>query len=294
MTHELADALLRCPVGCNFLRVIEREKVPLDQVLAPPQAFAYAAVALKPLSPWSPVFGWTVPTALTEGARLSDLAREVASHPAASWWTAPMDRTRQVFVIDDGRAADLESPERNRWWEDYAQRYTQWRLTSTLYGEYSCVDVVIANGIGDWPPPSEQRRFVAEIGESARVLEISTPEDWHNLCVAFPRVNSNTNTPDYVGVGTLVPDWSLVAEQWDGVHMTFAGLLTIPLVRWSTAAGVTMMWSWNTEGTMWLPGEFLRADAQLPTFQDDYFTLPDFLMDGPDHDVPGYYITRLS
>ena len=294
MTHELAESLLRCPVGCNFLRTIERDKAPLDHALAPAQAFAYAAVALEPLSPWSPIFGWTVPAALTEGARLSDLAHEVASHPAASWWTAPMDGTRQVLVTDGQRESDMRSPERNLGWEDYAQRHTQWRLTATLHGDYSCADVVIAGSIGDWPPSSEQRRFVAEIGESARVLEISTPEDWHSLCVSFPRVDRNTNTPDYVGVGTLVPDWSLVAEQWDGVHMTFAGLLTTPLVRWSTAAGATMMWSWDTEGTMWLPGEFLRAGRQLPTFHDDDFTFPDFLMDGPDHDVPGYSIMRLS
>ena len=294
MADDLADALLRCPVGCNFLRAIDRDGVQLDHALAPAQAFGYAAIALHELSPWSPVFDWTVPAALTGGARLSDLAREVASHPAASWWTAPMDRTRQVLVTDGQRESSMRSPERDLWWEDYAQRHTRWRFTSTLYGAYSCADVVIAGPIGDWPPSKEQRRFVAEIDASARVHEISTPEDWHGLCVSFPRVDTNTNTPDYVGVGTLVPDWSRVAEQWDGVHMTFAGLLTIPLVRRSTAAGATMMWSWDTEGTMWLPGEFLRAGRRLPTFDDRDFTFPRFLMDGPDHDVPGYSIIRLS
>ena len=295
MAHELADALLRCPAGCNFLRAIERDKVPLDHALAPAQAFAYAAVALEPLSPWSPIFDWTVPAALTEGARLSGLAREVASHPAASWWTAPMDRTRQVFVIDDERAAGGEVPGAKQGsGRTTRSAIRSGRLTSTLDGEYSCADVIIAGPIGDWPPSSEQRRFVAEIDASVRVMEISTPEDWHNLCASFPRVNRNRIKPDYVDVGTLVPDWSLVAGQWDGVHMTFAGLLTIPLVRWSTAAGDTVMWNWDTEGTMWLPGEFLRAGAQLPTFDDDDFTFPDFLMDGPDHDVPGYSIIRLG
>ena len=294
MADDLAEALLRCPVGCNFLRTIERDEVPLDHALAPAQAFARAAIALEPLSLWSPVFAWAVPAAFTEGARLSDLAREVASHPAASWWTAPMDRTRQVLVTDDGRDSALDLPERDLWWEDYAQRHTQGRFTSTLYGEHSCADVVIAALVGDWPPSSEQRRFAAQVDESARVLEVSTPEDWHGLCVSFPRVDRNTNTPDYVGVGTLVPDWSLVAEQWDGVHLTFAGLLTVPLVRHSTAAGDTMNWTWDTEGTMWLPGEFVRASRRLPTFDDEDFTFPRFLMDGPDHDVPGYSIVRLS
>ena len=106
-------------------------------------------------------------------------------------------------------------------------------------------------------------RFEAEVDESARVLEIVGPADWHALSVAHPRTNRHPNSP--AGVGTLVPDWTSVATQWDGVHLTFMALLTVPFVRHGSAAGTTMLWSWDTEGTWWLPGGFLRAGPPLAT-----------------------------
>ena len=111
------------------------------------------------------------------------------------------------------------------------------------------------------------RRLEAEIEDSARVREIASPEDWHSLCVSYPRVNQDPNSP--AGAGTLSPDWARVATQWDGVHLTFMALLTAPFVRHSSAAGTTMLWSWDTEGTMWLPGEFLRAGAPLAALDRD-------------------------
>ena len=48
------------------------------------------------------------------------------------------------------------------------------------------------------------------------------------------------------------------------------GLLTAPFVRHSSAAGTTMLWSWDTEGTLWLPGDFVRSGAPLaPIDRDD-------------------------
>ena len=49
----LAEMLLRCPVGCNFLWTIERDQVPLAQALAPEQAFERATIALRDLYPWA-------------------------------------------------------------------------------------------------------------------------------------------------------------------------------------------------------------------------------------------------
>ena len=140
------------------------------------------------------------------------------------------------------------------------------------------MDAVIAapGGLGDWPSPSEQRRFIAEVDATARVMEVSTPKDWHRLCVAFPRRNNEPYTP-LDGEGTLSPDWSRLTEQWDGIHLTFAGLLTTPFVRYSTAAGATMLWSWDSEGTTWAPGAFLKAGAQLETLGGHDIAFPAML-----------------
>ena len=290
-TDDVAARLLRCPVGCAFLLTIERDQVPIEIAVTPPQAFARAAAALDALNPWSGDFERTVTAALSRGADLASLARAVVSHPQSRWWTAPMDPTRQVLVIDDtahptsarrapphpiweriqrifkrtsSRAA---LPASNVRWESYAQRPVGWRITSTLWGAYSCVDTAIASGIGDWTQMTSHRRFAAEIDETARVCEVSSPADWHALCVSSPRVNQHPNSP--AGIGTLVPDWARVATEWDGIHLTFMGLLTAPFVRHSSAAGTSMLWSWDTEGTLWLPGNFVRAGAPLVPLDRD-------------------------
>ena len=283
--------MLRCPVGCAFLLTIERDEVPIELAVTPPQAFARAAIALNALNPWAADFEQTVTAALSRGADLASLARAVVSHPQSGWWTAPMDPTRQALVIDETTyptaapappphpiweriqrifkrtSARAAAPKPAIRWEDYAQLPREWRITSTLSGGHSCLDTVIALSVGDWGMVETYRRFAAEIDASARVCEISGPADWHELCVSFPSVNQDPNSP--AGVGTLSPDWDRVATQWDGVHLTFLGLLTAPFVRHCSAAGTTMLWSWDTEGAIWLPGDFLRAGAPLSPVEGD-------------------------
>ena len=290
-TDDVAARLLRCPVGCAFLLTIVWDEVPIEIAVTPPQAFARAAVALDALNPWSADFERTVTSALSRGADLASLARAVVSHPQSRWWTAPMDPTRQLLVIDDtahptsARTAPPHPiweriqrifkrtssrtalPASNVRWEDYAQRPVGWRITSTLRGAYSCVDTAIASGVGDWTQMTSHRRFAAEIDVSARVFEVASPADWHALCVSFPRVNQHPNSP--AGIDTLSPDWGRVGTQWNGVHLTFMGLLTAPFVRHCSAAGTTMLWSWDTEGTLWLPGDFVRTGAPLALLDRD-------------------------
>ncbi len=280
-TDDLVARLLRCPVGCAFLLTIERDQVPVEVAVTPRQAFARAVIALDALNPWSGSFDRAMNAALARGSDLTSLARAVAGHPASRWWRVPLDRTRQVLVSKETPhpPSHKASPESLAHWEAYAQRPVEWRITSTLMGDFSCLDTVIAFGSGDWMEPKEYGKFAAEIDENARVLEISSPADWHALCVSFPSVNQDRNSP--AGAGSLSPDWKRVGEKWDGVHLTFTGLLTTPFVSYSSAAGSTMLWSWDTEGTIWLPGEFLRAGVPLRAIDRDAceteFTAP--LMD---------------
>ena len=259
---DLAAQLLRCPVGCAFLLTIARDQVPVEVAVTPRQAFARAVAALRTLNPWMGDFDRVVAAVLSKGSDLACLAREVTAHPASRWWTDPIDRSRQVLISSnemDCASSRRLPPESIARWEAYAQRPLPWRITSTLRGEFSCVDTVL--GSGDWLDPEEYGRFAAEIEPTARVLEVTSPADWHELCVAFPSVNQDRNSP--AGAGSLSPDWGRVASHWDGVHLTFAGLLTTPFVRHSSAAGSTMLWSWDAEGTTWLPGDFLWKGSPL-------------------------------
>jgi len=275
-TNDWANQILRSPVGCCFLLTIERDQIPVDLAVTPPQAFVRAAIASDVVNPWSPSFERDVRAAFALRSRLENVAREVAAHSGSHWWTAPFDRTRQVLVTSDELetvSSRSASPKSSLKWEDYAERPVGWRITSTQRGRYSCLDAVISRGVGDWVSSSAYARFEAEIDESARVLEIVDSDDWHALCVAHPRTNRDLQSP--AGAGTLVPDWTSVATQWDGVHLTFMALLTAPFVRHRSAAGTTMLWSWDTEGTWWLPGACVRAGAPLGIVDRVERNLPD-------------------
>ena len=255
-SSDLAVRLQECPIGRAFLLSIERDRVELAHALAPVQAYARAATIARALNPWSPGFDELLAVGRSRGAQLGGLAREIAAHPATRWWAEPLDPARQVLfrpatpaaLHEPARTPDVEDAR----WEDYAERPVRWRITFTAHEGRSCIDAMIAAGVGDWLQGIPYRRLKARIGESARVLEILGPVDWHALCVSCPRINEDPASP--AGAGTLVPDWRRLAERWDGVHLTFMGLLTVPFVRHCSASGSTMMWSWNTEGTIWLPG----------------------------------------
>ena len=259
--QSIASQLVSCPVGCAFLLTLQRDQVPVALAVTPHQIFARLATASRAVDPWSPIFEREVAAVLSRGTHLLSLAHEVVAHPGSQWWTAPMDRTRQVLVVDNP-PTQVPCLKSASGWEAYAERPKGWRVTSTLSEGYSCLDAVVASGVGDWPSPSEQSRFKAEIDDSARVLEIVTAADWHALCISYPRTNQWSSSP--AGVGTLTPDWDRVATRWEGIHLTLLALFTVPFVPYNSEAGTTMMWSWNTEGTLWLPGGLLRAGAPLP------------------------------
>ena len=274
-----ADALLRCPIGCAFLLTMERDGMPAALAVASEQAYARAAVALRALNPWMTNSPEAKAAVLARAPQLVGRAHEVAEQPGAGWWTAPIDLGRQVLLVDR-EPASTTAPTTGFRWEDYAERPIDWRMTSTLRGGVSCGDFVIGLGVGDWGD-DPLVRCTATVHATARVREIVTPADWHALCASHPRVRSKPKPsppprsgwhyaplgleqegPDRVGM--LVPDWSALAADLDGVHLTFAGLLTVPFVEHESEEGRTMMWSWDTEGTTWLQGDFLRASEPLP------------------------------
>ena len=259
--HEIhPDQLLACPVGCAFLLTIERDQAPLDLAVTPFESFSRLASVLRRITPWSGTFDRDVAELLSLSPRLADLAHEAATHPGSQWWASPINPGQQVIIPDDP-FTEPHPLETAPAWESYAERPLEWRFTSTLYGDLSCLDTIISYGVGDWPH-GRQDRFRAEMDGCARVLEITDPDDWHSFCANYPRPNQRRDSP--AGEGTLTPDWPSVATWWDGIHLTFLSILTAPFVRLTSEAGTTMMWSWNSEGTLWLPGGFLQSGAPLP------------------------------
>ena len=84
----------------------------------------------------------------------------------------------------------------------------------------------------------------------------------------------------------LTPNWSAVAVDWDGVHLTLGGLLTAEKARVADVAGWSMLRFWDMEQTMWLRWAFadverlpdrsampLPADLSFPFY--DYWAFVD-------------------
>ena len=124
-------------------------------------------------------------------------------------------------------------------------------------------------------------RWWLPVRPTARVFEMHRPEDWARLVAEHPRlggphpewelpgVNQHRNhvaalgdMPHQRAVRTtigrhLVPDWRSVADQYDGVHLSWAGFLTSEGCITDTGHGdVTMLRYWFSERTHWLADVF--------------------------------------
>lgn len=103
-----------------------------------------------------------------------------------------------------------------------------------------------------------------QVDPDARIYQISSPDDWVRLVEEFPRVSEldaevrrDLQSVGYRNVGRwqrcLVPDWPAVAAVYDGVHLTWAGFLTVdarPIP--SGEREMTGLRRWGSERTAWL------------------------------------------
>jgi len=98
-------------------------------------------------------------------------------------------------------------------------------------------------------------RYRLTIAPTARIYEIDGPNAWRRLCTRYPTAGEDAR---------LVPDWSAVADEWDGVHLTLGGLLTAEQVHVEgPEEGWTEHWGWDAEQTVWLRDVFTDA-MRLP------------------------------
>lgn len=121
------------------------------------------------------------------------------------------------------------------------------------------------------------------VSPDARVYEIGSPADWHVLAV-------RCGDPDtYLGPDRHLltvagidhgpaPTWSRVAADWDGVHLSFAGLLSALYVPVTTDDVTTTLWSWEWEKTLWLQAPFTSGSTlrDLPEPPENPVPHPDW------------------
>ena len=138
--------------------------------------------------------------------------------------------------------------------------------------------------------PGPISRWRLPVRELARVWEIRSVRDWARLVETYPRTarvphegwelpGPNQHPEALQGLlavpgqsaarvrtgGHLLPDWAAVAEEWDGVHLTWAGFLTSEGRVWDLEGGaVTMLRYWASERTLWLADVFGEPEPSAP------------------------------
>ncbi len=95
------------------------------------------------------------------------------------------------------------------------------------------------------------------IAPGARIFEVREPADWGRLVEIAPLDVTMSRLGDWRRwTGRegpfYLPDWSVVAEHFDGVHVTIGGYLTTRSVPVPVADGSSVLAGWDPDATFWL------------------------------------------
>jgi len=296
-----ADALTGSPAGCVLLLIAEeRELTPAT--LAKPEVGLFAiAEAIGQISPWhAHGHARIVKEALRHGPRLRQRALDLVSHPDIAVWWAPIDRQNQLwlrFSEDEGGWPTSQTtirptgPPSN--FEVYVHAPRPQLATGNADDGLSAELAVVLAGASDWAMDYPIHRRRATIRPDARVLEIDSAQDWHDLVRRYPADGTQSPNPDPAmhdvpwgqSDGSMVPDWSMVANDWDGVHVTLWALLTATQVRVSSDIGWTEPWSWEGDHAIWLNWPF-DAVEDLPPIEGGSFDSPYYMVKALDFSDP--------
>lgn len=146
-------------------------------------------------------------------------------------------------------------------------------------------------------------RWHLPIHAVVRLWNIDGPSDWVRLVETYPRVATQPHHgwelsgPNQYPSDTrmlrsienqhavrvavdrhVLPDWEVVARDFDGVHLSWAGFLTAEgFVSDLSGGGVTMLRYWGSERTLWLHDVFgTPAPLTPPPFSNRF---------GMDHEI---------
>lgn len=100
--------------------------------------------------------------------------------------------------------------------------------------------------------------WTLEPDPEARVYTIDTYRDLDRLCRLYGRTHTFGEDSPFGPFHDTYPDWSLVAESYDAVHLTDDG-------QWATRlSGPLNLYGWDCESTLWFRWKFIdMADLGL-------------------------------
>ena len=271
-TDTRVEDLLNSLVGCAFLVTLDETGLSPEDLRDPGVSLRMAATSAESVSRYGPDYDLVASELPILARKKAAQARDVIEHPGAAWWFDDIDLYAQTWLSIHGTLDKFiygTPPDTMAWhqpqnpsrpWERYAQKPLSNQITSTQYGPHLTSQLIayderVGDCLCEFPLAWWSVRFLEEL----RVFEIHGPSDWHNLCVKYPAMGTEDDR--------LVPNWGAVAEEWDGVHLSFGGLLTAEQNRYESPAGWTMLDAWHAEQTYWFRALKTETERQ-PDFEE--------------------------
>jgi hypothetical protein len=214
-------------------------------------------------------------------AEIRMMAGRVAQAAGCQWWWSDIDRAAQQYVQwaarEDSapvlghaaemlRLVDLDADDHERsmsrdrhlpagsgvagpWWSHPGGAISTTRRAGRL-------GAVLLAGQEDGFGDTEAVVWPLAVADKARVFEVDGPGAWQRLVAAYPRTATATYRHTWAWTGWdgewLMPRWSRVAQDWDGVHLTVAGYLATAGQALPVGTACTLLGGWNPDETYWL------------------------------------------
>lgn len=233
---------------------------------------------------------------------LRPFARHIAESPLLNWWSSGVDLQDQWTVNWEGNTtirpvgdpidalqawrdhvlAEEDRAARERPQDPTANNSGEWwSLPSplTLLNSSRSLFDGSPSGLwwtedaGGWQNATTRQ---VHIREDARVLEITDADVWADLCREHPiEITASRRHDWYRTTGRngrwVIPDWSQVAREFDGVHLTVSAWLaaagsTIPVVH-DTASIIA---GWSPDETWWFIAPSSIGDITTWQFESTF------------------------
>ena len=242
--------------------------------------------------PWNPMALTSLPNVYRFAPQRAGIARAIADRftstlatgidrSAQQWWNTSNDQTGES-------AAELHNAQHGH--GSYCCGEWPWRSAWTVTAPAPQLHETLVNAREMYFGRIHRWRF--DVASTGRVFEIHCPDDWRRLVAAYPDDVSgchsgwelpgpNQHRRDVADVASAsagaaarfdvrvaMPDWTRVAQDWDAVHLSWAGMLTceghVIDVPDLGSDVVTMLRFWFTERTLWLRSSPFSRPTGLP------------------------------
>jgi hypothetical protein len=265
------DHLIRSPVGRALIRDALQDRLTPAEVSNLSEATVYRAAVWFALNTSSEGIEAALATHL-QGCSMSeqseqaiDMAGLLVASGGTAWWSSPWNAREQIWLSAPSEQPDPARPPNPAPGKPPALLWTSSTVQEMPSGWWPVVTRGILGAI------DELLAWKVTFVPGLRVFEIRTADDWRWLCERFPGERRALPGPAAEpGFGSRLcwpsrkarvvadrrsvlvePDWSGVRSEFDGLHLTAAGLVTAQGVPIPCGEDVSMLWGWDAESTAW-------------------------------------------